>query len=36
MGIDGFSFEGEPIQVKQSEDIGRNAVDNFETAAIHK
>jgi len=32
MGIDGFSFEGEPIQVKQSDDIGRNVVDNFETA----
>jgi DNA modification methylase len=32
MGIDGFSFEGHPIQVKQSEDVGRNVVDNFETA----
>ena len=32
MGIDGFSFEGYPIQVKQSSDIGRNVVDNFETA----
>ncbi len=33
MGIDGFSFmEHHPIQVKQSEGIGRNVVDNFETA----
>jgi DNA modification methylase len=33
MGIDGFSFlEHIPIQVKQSEHIGRNVVDNFETA----
>jgi len=33
MGIDGFSFfEHCPIQVKQSENIGRNVIDNFETA----
>jgi DNA modification methylase len=32
MGIDGYTFEGFPVQVKQSEDIGRNVVDNFETA----
>lgn len=32
MGIDGFSFEGYPIQVKQSTGVGRNTVDNFETA----
>lgn len=33
MGIDGYSFfEHDPIQVKQSERIGRNVVDNFETA----
>jgi len=35
MGIDGFSPEvlgGFPIQVKQSENVGRNVVDNFETA----
>jgi DNA modification methylase len=33
MGIDGFSFMlHEPIQVKQSSGIGRNIVDNFETA----
>lgn len=32
MGIDGFSFfEHNPIQVKQSEHVGRNVVDNFET-----
>ncbi|MGH2963831.1 MAG: DNA methyltransferase [Solirubrobacterales bacterium] len=33
MGIDGYSFmEHNPIQVKQSESVGRNVVDNFETA----
>ena len=33
MGIDGYSFmERDPIQVKQSEKVGRNVVDNFETA----
>jgi site-specific DNA-methyltransferase (adenine-specific) len=32
MGIDGTTFEGIPIQVKQSDDVGRNVVDNFETA----
>jgi len=33
MGIDGYSFMlHEPIQVKQSDAIGRNVVDNFETA----
>ncbi len=33
MGIDGYTYmEHLPIQVKQSERIGRNVVDNFETA----
>ncbi len=33
MGIDGFTFMNRyPIQVKQSEHIGRNVIDNFETA----
>lgn len=33
MGIDGFSFMvHDPIQVKQSEKVGRVTVDNFETA----
>ncbi len=33
MGIDGFTFMNRyPIQVKQSERVGRNIVDNFETA----
>jgi DNA modification methylase len=38
MGIDGLSFfEGLPIQVKQSERVGRKVVDEFETAiARHK
>jgi len=33
MGIDGWTFMlHEPIQIKQSEAVGRNVVDNFETA----
>jgi DNA modification methylase len=33
MGIDGYSFlVNDPIQVKQSDRVGRNVVDNFETA----
>ena len=32
MGIDGWMFDGSPIQVKQSSNVGRNTVDNFETA----
>jgi DNA modification methylase len=33
LGIDGFAFlEKLPIQIKQRERVGRNAVDNFETA----
>jgi DNA modification methylase len=33
MGIDGYTFlERQPIQVKQREGVGRNTIDNFETA----
>ncbi|HEU5271606.1 MAG TPA: DNA methyltransferase [Jatrophihabitans sp.] len=33
MGIDGYTYlTHDPIQVKQSESVGRNVVDNFETA----
>lgn len=33
MGVDGYSFMvNNPIQVKRSERVGRNVVDNFETA----
>jgi len=32
MGIDGWLLDGRPVQVKQSERVGRNVVDNFETA----
>jgi hypothetical protein len=33
MGIDGFSFfHRYPIQVKQSNRVGRNVIDNFQTA----
>jgi DNA modification methylase len=37
MGIDGLSyFHHYPIQVKQSDSVGRNVVDNFETAVERK
>ena len=36
MGIDGYYLDGTPIQVKQSEDVGRNVIDNFETAIQRK
>lgn len=32
MGVDGWLLDGRPLQVKQSENIGRNVIDNFETA----
>lgn len=33
MSIDGYSFMvGNPIQVKRSDSVGRNVVDNFQTA----
>lgn len=33
MGIDGYTFlDRDPIQVKRSDKVGRNVVDNFETA----
>jgi site-specific DNA-methyltransferase (adenine-specific) len=33
MGIDGYTFlTHDPIQVKQSDSVGRNVVDNFQTA----
>jgi DNA methylase/Restriction endonuclease len=32
MGIDGYSSLHEPIQVKRSDRVGRNVIDNFETA----
>jgi DNA methylase/Restriction endonuclease len=35
MGIDGYDYENTPIQVKQSENVGRNVVDNF-VAAIQR
>ena len=34
MGIDGWTLDNRPIQVKQSEGVGRNVVDNFETATV--
>ncbi len=37
MGIDGYTLEGKiPIQVKRSDKVGRNVVDNFETAIERK
>jgi len=36
-GVDGYTFMArEPVQVKQSEGVGRNVVDNFETAMRRK
>lgn len=32
MGIDGWLIDGRPLQIKRSENVGRNVVDNFETA----
>jgi DNA modification methylase len=33
MGIDGWTFlVHDPVQIKQSENVGRNVIDNFETA----
>jgi DNA modification methylase len=34
MGIDGWTLDNRPIQVKQSESVGRNVIDNFETALV--
>lgn len=37
MGIDGYTLDGKiPIQVKRSDKVGRNVVDNFETAIERK
>lgn len=32
MGIDGWTMDNRPLQIKQSEHVGRNVIDNFETA----
>ncbi|MDR1127481.1 MAG: hypothetical protein LBL06_05070, partial [Treponema sp.] len=32
MGLDGKSADGTPIQVKRSDNIGRNVIDNFKSA----
>jgi hypothetical protein len=32
LGIEGYYIDGSPIQGKQSEHVGRNVVDNFESA----
>ena len=32
MGIDGYTVEGYPIQIKQLENVGRNVVDSFASA----
>jgi len=36
MGIDGWTLDATPIQVKQSERVGRNVVDNFQSAIRRK
>jgi DNA modification methylase len=35
-GVDGWLIDGRPLQVKQSERVGRNVIDNFETAIKRK
>jgi len=32
MGIDGYTGEGYPIQIKQADDVGANVIDSFATA----
>ncbi len=32
MGLDGLTADGKPIQVKRSDNIGRNVIDNFKSA----
>jgi site-specific DNA-methyltransferase (adenine-specific) len=32
MGLDGKTGDGTPIQVKRSDNIGRNVIDNFKSA----
>lgn len=32
MGIDGYTIEGQPISIKQSDGIGRNVIENFAAA----
>lgn len=34
LGIDGHLFDGTPVQVKQSEGVGRNVIDNFHAALL--
>ncbi|PQJ95433.1 hypothetical protein CXB77_14600 [Chromatium okenii] len=34
LGIDGKTRDGVPIQVKRSDDIGRNVIDNFHSAIM--
>lgn len=35
-GVDGHTFDGSPVQVKQSEAVGRNVVDNFLAAILRE
>jgi hypothetical protein len=32
MGIDGYTIDGQPISIKQSDGVGRNVIENFATA----
>jgi hypothetical protein len=32
MGIDGYTIEGQPISIKQADNVGRNAFENFAAA----
>jgi len=32
MGIDGYTIEGQPVSIKQSDGVGRNVIDSFASA----
>jgi len=32
MGIDGYTLDGQPVSIKQENDVGRNAIENFAAA----
>ena len=32
MGIDGYTLEGQPVSIKQADDVGRNVIENFAAA----
>jgi len=32
MGIDGYTVDGKPVSIKQADNVGRNAIENFAAA----